>query len=461
MKLRTKLLVDSVGILLAALLVSAAILMAAGWRGTCGALTDYAVAEQQILARHFGMELNRREVEQRAGEANESLALYLFRQLSGNVGEDTWYVLGKKDGSYLQNNSKLNLEKAHNFLYTWPTEDGDDRMRAGILRDNGRYYCLVTERDSYYYDYSVSLVREVTDTMESLLFQMALCAVVCVVILIAAACVLSILVRRAMGPVEELRRGAEAIAAGEYDNRLPVSGTDEIGSLALSFNHMAQAVESHIGQVEARAQERQMLLNALAHEMRTPVTAISGYAHALRYAKLSQAQTEEATEFVNRESRRLERLATKLTELMTLERQTIERKPISARDLAAELERILGVQDGLQVKISGEGTVRADQDLLLSLMTNLVDNGRKAGANQIEVSITPAEIKVSDNGGGIPAEELARICQPFYRVDKARSREGFGFGLALCQKIVELHDGEMTFESQVGQGTTVKIMFSE
>lgn len=134
-------------------------------------------------------------------------------------------------------------------------------------------------------------------------------------------------------PLEQLKDEADAISQGQYQRQIDVKGKDELASLSHSFNTMAKAVESHIAEVEETSEARNRLIHALSHEMRTPVTAICGYAYSLRNMKLTDAQKQEALEFMDIEAKRLGSLSGKLTALVGLTADKIELKDIELEEL--------------------------------------------------------------------------------------------------------------------------------
>ena len=258
---------------------------------------------------------------------------------------------------------------------------------------------------------------------------------------------------------------------GAYQTRIPLSEgqlkrKDEITTVSESFNRMADAVESHINAVTAVADERRMLIGALTHEMKTPMTAIIGYAELLERAKLSEKQSEEAVSFIHREAQRLERLTQKMMQLITLtDGEDISLQDISARqlfDMAEETLRTIATQHDATLQFTENGErFAADPDLIIGVLTNLVDNSYSAGAKHVTVSAQERAIMVSDDGCGIPKEIIDKITQPFFRADKSRSRQSghAGLGLTLAARIAELHHARLFIESEVGTGTTVSILF--
>jgi signal transduction histidine kinase len=173
------------------------------------------------------------------------------------------------------------------------------------------------------------------------------------------------------------------------------------------------------------------------------------------------------------EGRRLEVLSLKLLDLIVLKKRDFTFLPISiariVEDAARLVTPVLQKNDILFRHDCDSGICMIEPDLFMSLLLNLIDNARKAidGGGEITIrSLTSegtCEISVSDNGRGIPEDELYKIKDAFYRVDKSRSRShgGVGLGLRLCDEIAALHGGEITFESQLGEGTTVTLKLKE
>lgn len=211
-------------------------------------------------------------------------------------------------------------------------------------------------------------------------------------------------------------------------------------------------------------------MGAFAHELKTPMTSIIGFADLLRQGNLDENTRMMAADYIFSEGHRLERLSFKLLDLILLKKDEVVMKRVRLGNYLAEVERALTPN----LKSRGVRLVcRADQksavlepDLVKSLLYNLIDNAAKAMDNGGMVAVGATAIpggcqfQVVDNGRGMEPEELTKITEAFYRVDKARSRSqgGAGLGLALCRQIVELHNGSIRFESQPGKGTRVTVV---
>ena len=270
-------------------------------------------------------------------------------------------------------------------------------------------------------------------------------------------------------PVTRLSRATRRFASGDLHARAQIPAGDEIGQLAADFNHMADRIEGDIHKLEEINLRQEDFIGSFAHEMKTPLTSIIGYADMLRSWQLEDKDRFQAANYIFSEGKRLEALSQKLLELILVGNEKLNLAAVEASDLLKEVEgmlRPLLKESGVSLKGKAEkGMVTADRDLLKTVLVNVIDNGRKAidGPGSVTVVGKREEggyaFYVRDTGKGIPPEELGRITEAFYMVDKSRSRAkgGAGLGLAICQEIVRLHRGTMEFRSTVGEGTTVRI----
>lgn len=268
-------------------------------------------------------------------------------------------------------------------------------------------------------------------------------------------------------PIRRISRTAKQLAEGRYDRRVNVRSRDELGQMAQDFNAMADALESKIRELEDAAQRQREFTASFAHELKTPLTSVIGYADTLRSRVLPAQQQMEAASYIFSEGRRLEAMSFALLDLFALEGERPQFRMVSAGRLAQEVERscaYLMKNSGVELRLQvAPAQIRAVPELLTTLLYNLVDNARKASERGAAVTLSAQgtdfgyRFCVTDTGRGIPQEALARITEPFYMVDKSRARAqgGAGLGLALCKKIAELHGATLHFASEVGRGTCV------
>ena len=260
-----------------------------------------------------------------------------------------------------------------------------------------------------------------------------------------------------------LQAASAEIAGGDYDRRTALHTGDELENVSQSFDKMADAVQEKIADLQEDVQRREDFMGAFAHELKTPMTSIIGYADMLRTLQIDPAEQHEAAGAIYHESRRLEALSYKLLSLLSLSDERLELAPVDLTDLWPRL-RMACPQVPLLTP-QGGAVVHGDADLLLDLLCNLVQNAAKASPAGMPVTVLLADagdtvaLTVQDHGCGIPADKLARVTEPFYMVDKSRARKqgGSGMGLALCQRIAAVHGGTLQISSQVGVGTAVTV----
>jgi two-component system, OmpR family, sensor histidine kinase BaeS len=264
------------------------------------------------------------------------------------------------------------------------------------------------------------------------------------------------LARMLARPLAEIGEAARRIADGDYAARVPREGPEEFKSLADSFNQMAAALER---QEEMR---RDFIANA-AHELRTPLTNLQGYLEALRDGVIT---ADRATyESLHEEADRLVRLSRSLDALAegdagTSPARVVELDLASAIRSAIDLAAPSAERAGLRVEADVPAALpaRADPDRLAQVLANLLTNAvhytPAGGLISVRAERRPGDVLVSvaNTGDGIPAEDLDRVFERFYRVEKSRDRGrgGAGIGLAIVKQLVESFGGLVGAESNDG-----------
>ena len=243
------------------------------------------------------------------------------------------------------------------------------------------------------------------------------------------------------------------------------------GTMAREFDKMADKLENNIIELKDTMESQNQFIGNFTHELKTPMTSIIGYADLLRSQALTMDEQVEAANYIFSEGKRLERLSLKLLDIFVTENSEVKLVLVSPGKIVEQLVENLKadyLKRNIALKYNYEkGVCLLEPDLVRSLIINLMDNSRKAmtdnghGIISVEVKMTDngCSIIVKDNGKGMPPEALQHITEAFYRVDKSRSRKqgGAGLGLALCAKIVEVHNGDIKFESKENEGTTVTV----
>lgn len=270
-------------------------------------------------------------------------------------------------------------------------------------------------------------------------------------------------------PLKRLSQTASLLGKGDFSRRAPVSGsTPEIFALSCSFNYMAEQVQQHIEQLEEEARKRDDFVANFTHELKTPLTSIIGYADLMRSFELEPSERREYSDFIYQEGSRLESLSLHLMELIVLDRSEVTHPTVSTQHIFESVRRallpLMQKEEILLAVNAANATVSADPQLVQTVLYNLADNARKAMDGPVKKIVFQGicdgdlyRVTVTDTGHGIPSEQLGRITEPFYMVDKSRARSqgGAGLGLALCQRIARLHGSELDIVSQEGIGTSI------
>ena len=255
-----------------------------------------------------------------------------------------------------------------------------------------------------------------------------------------------------LSPIKWLHEGVRSIQRGNFDYQIPARRKDELGELASAFNEMTAQIRQML-----HAKER--LLLDVSHELRSPVTRAK--------VALEFLEENETTQSIRADLHEIETMITEILETARLQNTygELKREQTELLRLIQEIlqEDKIWIQrvclEGMPIELS------LDRHRMQVVIRNLLDNALKYSQESapIYVRIQCMEdfiwIEVQDQGMGIPEEELPYIFEPFYRLDRSRSKKtgGYGLGLSLCKTIVEAHQGQIEIKSQVGVGTTVRV----
>lgn len=414
---------------------------------------DTAASEQKNLQESFKNMINLYAKDDMALIAKRSLAEYCFSQFAGPTS-----VLVSGDDTICSNIS-IQPEKILHLSGTEQQHYIGTAQGADILIVGNKVNKLSTD----YSIYTVSDITFVYSTINSMILEYSL---ISLAVLSVGSALIFWFVRYATRPLKALGISAKRIAEGDYTERAEIMTHDEVGMLAEDFNMMAGAVQSHINELNENAERQQLFMGGLTHEFKTPLTSVIGHSETLLFTNPTEEAAENSLLHILEECRRLERMRQKLFRLITLNEQ-IRLKEEQVQELLDSVrsstdEELKSKNITMNIDCSID-TLPMDFDLMQSLFINLVDNAVKAsGEGQtIELRAHENTISVTDHGIGIPEKEIQRIFEPFYRVDKSRSRKmgGAGLGLALVKRIADALGAKIQVESKVGKGTTVSVIF--
>ncbi len=273
---------------------------------------------------------------------------------------------------------------------------------------------------------------------------------------IVLAAALSLLISRGITRrLSALSRSAEAVRSGEPFGLQPSGKQDEIGKLTDAFVAMNDAVEKREESLREEARQRQQLIDALAHEMRTPLTSVISAARLIQNDTADAEMRNKMCDLIVKESRRLSDMDENLMKLTRMNGTEMKPESFSLEEAAREALTVTP-----DAELSGEDSrVTADRALIIHLMRNLVNNALKSGTETpVQVILHERGFSVRDEGRGMNAEEVKQCKEPFWKADPARTRAsgGAGLGLAICEAIARLHGASLEITSEPGKGTTVE-----
>lgn len=355
----------------------------------------------------------------------------------------------------------------------FPPDTGYSQERI-VYMENGNcpVLCVYGSFPAPWQDYGLMYIGNLSDTIQTWRHTKNILFLTGAVVILIMSFFLFQFLNIIFRPLRQISSTSAEIANGNYSSRIQVRGKDETSSVAHNFNLMAEQIENQIKQLEEAAEQKQQFIDNFSHELRIPLTAIYGYAEYIQKALMSEEERYECTQFIMSECSRLQNMAYQLLDMALLRREEMKDSNCSIKELFAESEKIMYMRAlekniRLTYVLSQNYVVRGNMEQLLILTNNLIDNAIKASRQEDEIRICAYSeesaiiIEVEDYGIGIEIEQISHIKEAFYRVDKARSRAagGAGLGLAICEKIIQIHHADMSFISEPGVGTTVKLSF--
>ena len=309
----------------------------------------------------------------------------------------------------------------------------------------------------------VSSVQELMVSLETVQRRMLTAFAVVAAAAMAAALIFSQVIT---GPITGLTRVIRRMGKGDLSVRAPLRGSAELRNLATAYNAMAE-------QLEALDTSRNQFVSNASHELKTPMTTLKIMLQTL--IADPDMPAELRTDFMQDMDHEIDRLTGIVTDLLTLSRMDSHAAALTLTDcdavalVDATLRRLSPMLDTRRQELSAdlpeELPLRGDPDRLSQVFYNLIENASKYTPEGGHIGVfaetegKDVVFSVTDNGAGIPADDLPHIFDRFYRVDKARSREtgGTGLGLSIVKQIVALHGGDISCDSVVGEGSTFTV----
>lgn len=383
------------------------------------------------------------------------------------ISDEMGQIIYESDG-FGENGQEDGIGEGEESLLPWTDEE---RNAYQVVKRGEHYYirtCMIASalnRSLY-----LETMRDVSEVFRERKLGFTVYRRVTVLMLLLGAFAMHGISSWLTRPIRLLTRATKRMAEGEYGYRARQVSHDELGQLTMDFNRMANALEENIGKLEEELKAREDFVAAFSHELKTPLTAIIGYADMLRSRKLNEEKSFLSANYIYTEGKRLEAMSFRLLDIIVTKRSQVEFKTVTIDSLMQYLYEMYASSSKMGFQMNYEkGVVRAEPNLIKSVLMNLIDNAFKASAPGSLVEVTGRRLKggyqfsVRDYGIGIPKEEQKKITKAFYMVDKSRSRSrnGAGLGLALCAEILEIHGSWLEIESELGWGTCMRFLLPD
>lgn len=372
--------------------------------------------------------------------------------------------------AYLQNKVRSRIYFGDKIVFTNIQEDIEkiETILSKNLNDNVNTYIenkklYMTLKKNSYTTYTVTDISSIYQSRDE---QISYFIKLSTVSSLTIALVLSILVSSLTNKIKRLDKTVQEIENGNYDIEIPNLGHDEIGLFAKAFSNMTKSIKDNIAEIKQTSENRKIFIGNLTHEIRTPLTSIIGYSSLIKNDKVkNRATIKEYCEKIYEEGKYIENMRDKLMHLISLDTNAIklELKDISklTTDIIKEINTLY--PDVIfKLKITAKIKKPIDETLYKSLIINLVKNAIKACDKAIiTVTLNNDFLKIEDNGKGIKEEELNKIKEPFYTLNRDRNRanSSLGLGLPLSIKITEIMNFKLEIKSIINEGTEVIIFF--
>ena len=415
----------------------------------------------------------------RAAAADEEQGVEMLsarlRAWAGPLGIDSatrnYYILDSDTCAFLGGSD---IEGGEN-LHMTPNLMSALAGNYGMVSDSGAQYMDIALRIESGEASYIIYIRDSKDTVSGLIERIVEIFLPSALIGIAITVLLSMLLAKTMvTPIQSLTRAAERVKNGDFSSKPESLAQDEIGVLTNTFNDMALQLETTLLDLQRSESMRREFVANVSHELRTPITSIKSYAETL--VESEDLPPETNRDFLGVIVNESDRMSKIVGDLLTLSRFDVGSFEFVFERFSFK-KSVRDVYNAMQMEAQRRNqsfTLELDENLpdipgdrarieqvLMNMISNALKYTHKGGKIEISAGCGKGEVwaSVRDNGVGIPPEDVPRVFERFYRVDKARSREsgGTGLGLSIAQEIITRHRGAIELESEPGRGTVIRI----
>lgn len=344
----------------------------------------------------------------------------------------------------------------------------DDQYSSIVNQIENDYYIFVSTKlngdNILVYVKNINSVYEIRDNL------IRICVYTLIISILIIAIIAYVISKTLTKPLVRMEKEMVKLSKGDYNIHLK-EGKSELGVLAKNFNSMSKEIANRNNELLDLIDSKQQFIDNLSHEMNTPLTSILGYSELMEKANLKEEQKNKYLRYIQEETRRIMDMYKKLLMLSYKKNADFEKTSVNMSYVFNEIYIALKskLEDNhMELIINNQlKTIMGDETLISMAISNLVRNAINVSKPESKIIINAFKmnnkkyIQVIDQGSGISKENIQKITEPFYRVDKVRSRKngGAGLGLSICKNIMDMHGGELKIESEVGKGSIFILEF--
>jgi signal transduction histidine kinase len=405
-------------------------------------------------------------------QLEEWIGLVITGYIFSDKAEPNYLEIYDENKNQIFSNSQLLIKSPRSEI-----DDAKENERLFMIRkiDDKRYLSMSSKFKIQENTLTLVLIQNINFIYEERIQNYKLFIILDCFITIVLALGMYSIAKKVTMPIVRMSEVSKEIAQGNYKKRVILKNKkDEIGILADNFNSMIQATEDNIKELKYLNNAKQRFIDSLTHELKTPLTSIIGYSDLLLKGNVNEDVKFKALSYINSEAVRLEKLGLALLKLTLIKQNELSFNEVDLKHCVSTACKTLSYKlenKNIALKLNIQGAIiTGDLQLIMVLIINLLDNAIKAsldfGAIEIIDNFDRESngyvLMIKDYGAGIPEEDLDKIREPFYMVDKARDRanSGVGLGLAICDEICRVHNISLEIDSKIGEGTNVVLKFN-
>lgn len=346
----------------------------------------------------------------------------------------------------------------------------DNKYKTIIENTNNNYYMYISVKldngNVLVYAKNVNSIYEIRNSL------MTMCIYLIIIAMFVIAFIAYIISKTITKPMVEIQKEMVKLSKGNYDIHLKENNS-ELGKLSKNFNKMSKEIKNRNDELLDLINSKQIFIDNLAHEMNTPLTSILGYSELLEKANLTEEQKSKYLQYIQQETKRILDMYKKLLMLSYKKNADFEKNNIDMQKVFNEIKDTLAnrlSKNNIELILNNQlSYLQGDETLIIMCISNLIKNAINVSNPESKIMVNAFEmnskkyIQVVDQGPGISEENIKKILEPFYRVDKVRSRKngGAGLGLSICKSIMEMHGGDIKIKSDIGKGSIFILEFPD